>query len=369
MPLDPNIILQAGNFPRADGGQMLRDAFGIVQAQEDLVDRRDARAMQQRQMAAQDAALAKAAKKEARLSTIGSMAASGDVAGAQRTALEAGDFDAYKQIAALSDDQRKAVSAKYAAAAPVALTAAQYPLAVRRNIIMAAAPQLKAAGWSDEEIASFDPNDANIQGLVASQQTVDQINQQLDRDRKFKLDKDKFGYQQKNDEANRGVTIRGQNITMRGQNMTDARAAKSLGPAGVKMTEGQAKDGFNAKRMAGAGAIVDSFENTPGFKPGATGIGAFFGGGQSRQYEAAKGEWVDSLIRMTTGAAATKDEIDAAKSTYFPTALDDSDAITQKAAMRARVMQDAMTRAGPGGIGAAPQQPAKSGWGKAKVVK
>jgi hypothetical protein len=229
MPLDPNIILQAGNFPRADGGQMLRDAFGIVQAQEGLAGRRDARAMQQRQMAAQDAALAKAAEKEARLSTIGGMAAGGDVAGAQRTALEAGDFDAYKQLAALGDDQRKAVSAKYAAAAPVALAAAQYPMAVRRNVIMAAAPQLKAAGWTDEEIAGFDPNDANIQGLVASQQTVDQINQQLDRDRKFGLDKDKFGYQQQNDAIQRAFTA-SENAKGRQATLTAASMRANQGP-------------------------------------------------------------------------------------------------------------------------------------------
>lgn len=54
----------------------------------------------------------------------------------------------------------------------------------------------------------------------------DQLEQEWTK-KKYDLDVDKFGYQQKNDAANRGVTVRGQDITMRGQNMTDARGREA----------------------------------------------------------------------------------------------------------------------------------------------
>jgi hypothetical protein len=50
---------------------------------------------------------------------------------------------------------------------------------------------------------------------------------------------------------------------------------------------------------------------------------------------------------LTTGAAATADEVAAAKETYFPTLTDNGPTIAAKAKMRARVMQDAVQRAGP----------------------
>lgn len=120
-------------------------------------------------------------------------------------------------------------------------------------------------------------------------------------------------------------------------------------PDAPKMTEGQAKDGFNAKRLQGSSQIINQLEGagydaslnsiTPGFLPGAD---------EKRKYEAAQLEWADSLIRLTTGAAATKDEVEGAAKTYFP-ALGDSAAVRkQKADMRARVMRDALTRSGPG---------------------
>lgn len=132
-------------------------------------------------------------------------------------------------------------------------------------------------------------------------------------------------------------------------------AAKGAVGGAPKLTEGQAKDGFNAKRMAGAGAIVDPMEAnnydagraklTPGFLPG---------NDDKRKYEAAANEWADSMLRLTTGAAATKQEIENTVKTYFPQFGDSADVRKQKSEMRRRVEQDAMARAGPGGL-ASPQ--------------
>jgi hypothetical protein len=65
---------------------------------------------------------------------------------------------------------------------------------------------------------------------------------------------------------------------------------------------------------------------------------------------------------MTTGAAATKQEIDSAKKAYFAAPLDGADVIKQKREARERVEQDALFRAGKGATGGSADnaQPAAS---------
>lgn len=119
------------------------------------------------------------------------------------------------------------------------------------------------------------------------------------------------------------------------------------GNGAARITEGQAKDGFNASRMEGAEGIISGLENS-GFDFGASSAT----GGQFReryrQYNAAALEWADSLLRLTTGAAATKDEIENAKNSYFPRIGDSAAVRQQKAQRRQQVMADAIARAGPG---------------------
>lgn len=149
-----------------------------------------------------------------------------------------------------------------------------------------------------------------------------------------------------------------------GQWTPATNANKGQVGGGPKLTEGQAKDGFNAKRMTAAGKTVAGLE-TDGYDAGLAqlatvplpGKGNDFSlpVGHKRSYDAAQDEWVDSLLRMTTGAAMTADELAHAKKTYFP-AFGDSEAVRkQKAEARARVEQDAMTRSGPGGLPSAGQ--------------
>lgn len=124
-----------------------------------------------------------------------------------------------------------------------------------------------------------------------------------------------------------------------------------------RLTEAQAKDGFNAKRMSGAAEVVNSLEDQ-GFDAGRAAIvpGFLPGTDDKRRYEAAENEWADALLRTTTGAAATKDEIRNARKTYFPEFGDSPEVRKQKAAMRARVEQDAKSRAGPAAMGSASPQ-------------
>jgi hypothetical protein len=128
---------------------------------------------------------------------------------------------------------------------------------------------------------------------------------------------------------------------------------------GVKPTEGQAKNGFNAKRMAGAAQIITGLE-AKGFDAGAARVipGFLPGNEDKRKYEAAQREWADSLLRITSGAQASKDEINNTVSTYFPQIGDSPAVRQQKAAARARAERDAMSSAGPGGAPAPGQRPA-----------
>ena len=118
-------------------------------------------------------------------------------------------------------------------------------------------------------------------------------------------------------------------------------------------TEAQNKDSFNANRMADSGAIISRLEGE-GFDYGASQLtgGQFREGGRS--YDAAAREWADSLLRLTTGAAATKDEVNSALISYFPRPGDSAAVRQQKAARRRQVEADALAR-GQGGAADRPR--------------
>lgn len=115
-------------------------------------------------------------------------------------------------------------------------------------------------------------------------------------------------------------------------------------------TEAQNKDSFNANRMADSGSIISRLEGE-GFDYGASQLtgGQLREGGRS--YDAAAREWADSLLRLTTGAAATKAEVDSALISYFPRPGDSAAVRQQKASRRQQVEADALAR-GAGGAAA-----------------
>lgn len=233
MALDPSIILQGGAFKGPDYATTLAQV-GQIKAQQDAAELQKVQLSRLSRQDQQDAA-SLALRKQA-----GGMAGKGDFAGGEQAALEGGDIDVYKAIKGLEDDHRTLIKNKLAAAAPIAFQAAQVPYDQRRQLIAAATPALTNAGWSPEEIEAFDPTDQNINGLVSSVQSLGDALKQHDDNRKFAMETDKFGYQKQNDAANRGVTVRGQNISAatarRGQDLahSDANAAPLLTPEAIE---------------------------------------------------------------------------------------------------------------------------------------
>lgn len=67
---------------------------------------------------------------------------------------------------ALNDAQREIATQRFTAAIPVLVQALSVPYEQRRALIQGQTADLTANGWSAEEIASFDPTDANVQLLV-----------------------------------------------------------------------------------------------------------------------------------------------------------------------------------------------------------
>lgn len=119
-------------------------------------------------------------------------------------------------------------------------------------------------------------------------------------------------------------------------------------------TEAQATAGFNASRLLNASRNLGRLEKS-GFDAGwGAGNGLAGGFDKNRSYRQAANEWADALIRNTTGAAATKEEIDQAWKTYFPQFGDAPEIRQQKAQARAAVEGQAVRRAGPSLPQAAP---------------
>lgn len=173
MALDPNIILQAGKFNTPDPAQIL-----------------ETRA----QLQMRNAAIAKANRDEqtaqartTRLGQIGQQAAGGDIEGARRAAVAAGDFDVVDHLNKLDDDKRAAVLRKVQTAAPIAFDAAKLPYEQRRAFIAQQAPLLTANGWSTEELAGLDPTDQNLGSFVAGAQTLAQKLEAVEKEKDRQL--------------------------------------------------------------------------------------------------------------------------------------------------------------------------------------
>lgn len=73
---------------------------------------------------------------------------------------------------------------------------------------------------------------AQQKALTAAQQV-----EQMWKQRGYDLDQQKFGYQQQNDEANRGVQLQGQQVTMRGQDMSADTARRGQDQTNARATE------------------------------------------------------------------------------------------------------------------------------------
>ena len=131
-------------------------------------------------------------------------------------------------------------------------------------------------------------------------------------------------------------------------------------------TEAQTKDNLFATRADAADKIVVSL----GSKPSVAGvsvkqslaglplIGGSLGAGansalspESQQYEQAKRDFINAVLRKESGAVIGKDEFDSADKQYFPQPFDSAEVKQQKAENRRRAVEGIGAGAGPLGKG------------------
>jgi hypothetical protein len=131
----------------------------------------------------QDAALAKdryqmgqLQRQDAARPQILAAARGGDFKGAEDQAFGVGDMDALKFVGGLQEDQRRQVAAHADLIAGVAANLAKLPLNQRAAALAAAAPQLRAQGFTDDELRNADLSDAGLTGyLSAASSTKDAL--------------------------------------------------------------------------------------------------------------------------------------------------------------------------------------------------
>jgi hypothetical protein len=185
-------------------------------------------------------------------------------------------------------------------------------------------------------------------------------------------------------------------VTMRGQNMTDARSRESLNfqrdqankpqfnadaggwitpPAGMpqgstlkvpglepKITESQGKAGVFGSRAENAHAVLNRLEegiNRPGLaaKQGVEGVYGIGGGlgvignsmlsADQQKVDQAQRDFVNSVLRLESGAAISPTEFDSARKQYFPQPGDTPEVVAQKRANREAEINGLKVMAGP----------------------
>lgn len=99
---------------------------------------------------------------------VGALVASGDIPGAKAKAAASGDFELVDTLNKMGDAERKATIDRYTGAAPIAYQASKLPYERRKEFLAAAAPELQAMGWTPDQLAAFDPNDANLAAIVGT---------------------------------------------------------------------------------------------------------------------------------------------------------------------------------------------------------
>lgn len=199
---------------------------------------------------------------------------------------------------------------------------------------------------------------ARNQALTANQQI-----EQIWKQKGYDLDVAKFGYQQRNDAANRGVTIRG-------QNMADARAREANqagkappgyrwsadgsslevipgGPAdgkggGKPLTEGQSKAALFGARMAASDKIIQDLasqgvnNSVPGSNlPFIGGVVTALSPAKRQQLDQAKRDFINATLRRESGAVISPEEFANGEKQYFAQPGDSAAVIAQKARNRA----------------------------------
>lgn len=105
------------------------------------------------------------------------------------------------------------------------------------------------------------------------------------------------------------------------------------------LTEQQAKDSLFADRMLAADPIIDTFAaaNTLGnkAKDAIPGIGNFLTGPEFQQFDQARRDFLNAVLRKESGAAISSSEFEQGNKQYFPQPGDSPEVIAQKKKNRA----------------------------------
>ncbi|MEL7447752.1 MAG: hypothetical protein AAFN78_01005 [Pseudomonadota bacterium] len=113
----------------------------------------------------------------------------------------------------------------------------------------------------------------------------------------------------------------------------DRKAAQGRPP-----TEGMLRSRRFLSLMRGSEAAIASMVgegfSESGLFPGARAVQSIFGSDQVRAYNSFADNWVEQMLRASTGAAARPDEQVRLRDTYFPTSRDDEEAQRAKANLR-----------------------------------
>lgn len=105
---------------------------------------------------------------------IGKYVVDGDFGGGAARAAAAGDIDVADTLLKLDKPQKDRLQGMYKSAAPIAYQALKLPYEQRKQYIASATPELKANGWSDEQLSQFDPTDEALHAVVDSNLTLEQ---------------------------------------------------------------------------------------------------------------------------------------------------------------------------------------------------
>lgn len=225
-----------------------------------------------------DQGMARREQREARgaLAQIGQQYAGGDRQGAINSAMSQGRFDVAATLAKMPDDQKQAVAQRNQLVGQVGLALRQMSYEQRKQALQTGTYQdaLLNAGLSKDQVANYDPTDANI-NLALSQ--VDELEGALKRD----YDNRKQGEVERSNRASERIGRQNADTSRMNalkpsspmvsinQGNVESEFSKGLGKIQAKQVERYVDEADNARGQISTLSRMQQLMNEPGFKSGA----------------------------------------------------------------------------------------------------
>lgn len=129
----------------------------------------------------------------------------------------------------------------------------------------------------------------------------------------------------------------------------------NVSPLPPKLTEAQSKAAVFASQMRSASKNIDAIEGSNDLSKFGNQIDSVMAGGltnmlsssAAQKYKQAQRQWAESFLRIKTGAAANKEEVENNIKTFFPQVGDGPEVIKQKAEQRKQAEEDVIYSSGP----------------------